>query len=426
MPEQAKRRHYKYWAAFMSSKPGAGINHKEYGVTSEGVNVYVENMLNYMGINPRQKSFTVKLTGGPDGDVAGNELKILYREYGENAKVVAIADGFGCAADRDGLDWKELLRLVHENKSIVEFDSKKIKSNAGFVLAADNNKNILIRNGISFKEQADVFIPAGGRPYTVNSKTWEQFLDDDGKPTMRAVVEGANIYFTESARTELQSHGVLMIKDSSANKTGVICSSYEIIASLTMSPEEFAEIKEKYVEEVIIILRNKADAEAKLLFRELSKNNQKTLVELSLEMSREVNALTDILLDQFEKDPESVIKDPLYEDIILRHCPRVLVAKYKDRIMSRLPSAHLVAIAASFVASYVVYREGLAWLKTIPEVHWSLAMKTYMEKDRMAHDLRTQLDGVEVESLEPLQEIISRSAARDLTVMELQKKKILS
>ena len=34
---QAGRRGYSVPAAFMSSKPKAGINHKTYGVTSEGV-----------------------------------------------------------------------------------------------------------------------------------------------------------------------------------------------------------------------------------------------------------------------------------------------------------------------------------------------------------------------------------------------------
>src|SRR5690606_7896903 len=49
---QAHKRGYIYHAAFMSSKPEAGINHKEFGVTSEGVNVFVHNMLLHLGINP--------------------------------------------------------------------------------------------------------------------------------------------------------------------------------------------------------------------------------------------------------------------------------------------------------------------------------------------------------------------------------------
>src|SRR6185437_10890580 len=123
-------------------------------------------------------------------------------------------------------------------------------------------------NNLHFNVKADVFIPAGGRPYTVNDKNWSQFVGPDGAPTTRAVVEGANIFFTSEARTELQKKGILMIKDSSANKTGVICSSYEIIASLTLSTDEFLAIKDLYVPQVIDILRHKADQEAKLLFQE--------------------------------------------------------------------------------------------------------------------------------------------------------------
>ena len=45
--QQAGRRGYGTPAAFMSSKPRAGINHKEYGVTSEGVNVFLDVALRH-------------------------------------------------------------------------------------------------------------------------------------------------------------------------------------------------------------------------------------------------------------------------------------------------------------------------------------------------------------------------------------------
>ena len=421
MPKQAKRRHYKYWAAFMSSKPGAGINHKEYGVTSEGVNVFVENALNYLGINPREQEFTVKMTGGPDGDVAGNELKILHREYGNNAKVVAIADGFGCAFDTAGLDWAELLRLVETGKPITYFDESKLKSSDARVIKADNNTNIKIRNEIYFKIDADVFIPAGGRPYSVNSKNWKQFLNEDGKPSLRAVVEGANIFFTTKAREALQEAGVLIVKDSSANKTGVICSSFEIIASLTLSEEEFTAIKERYVAEVIHILRNKADAEAKLLFRELAKGTAKNTVELSLYISKEINGLTDVLLDVYSGEAEKILAEPLSQEIVLRHCPMVLKEKYHDRVFMSLPEAHQIAIISSFVASYIVYREGLGWLRTFPKSEWPRVMKTYMEKDRLSYELRQAVEKSDIGDKDNLSAILSRSAARDLTVMSMQK-----
>ena len=119
---RAEKRKYALPNAFMSSKPNAGINHKVYGVTSEGVNVFLEVGLSNIGINPRTEPFTVKITGGPDGDVAGNLIKILDREYGDNAKIVGIADSSGCAEDPTGLDHAELLRLVKNDLPIVEFD----------------------------------------------------------------------------------------------------------------------------------------------------------------------------------------------------------------------------------------------------------------------------------------------------------------
>jgi len=103
--KRAAKRGYGTPPAFMSSKPKAGINHKEYGVTSEGVNVFLEVALNQvLKIDPRKDEFTVKITGGPDGDVAGNEMKILIREYGDNVKIVGVCDHSGSAEDPNGLN----------------------------------------------------------------------------------------------------------------------------------------------------------------------------------------------------------------------------------------------------------------------------------------------------------------------------------
>ena len=58
--KRAAERGYPTPAAFMSSKPRAGINHKEYGVTSEGVNVFLDVGLRHvLGIDPTSEPFTV-------------------------------------------------------------------------------------------------------------------------------------------------------------------------------------------------------------------------------------------------------------------------------------------------------------------------------------------------------------------------------
>ena len=99
---------YKPGRSFMSSKPGAGINHKEFGVTSYGVNVYLHQILLFLGIDPKKDPFTIKISGGPDGDVAGNEILNLYKYYPKTAKLLALTDVSGTIYDPEGLDLKEM------------------------------------------------------------------------------------------------------------------------------------------------------------------------------------------------------------------------------------------------------------------------------------------------------------------------------
>lgn len=423
IPAQAERRGYPYAAAFMSSKPGAGINHKEYGVTSEGLNVFVENMLRFLNIDPKQRDFTIKMTGGPDGDVAGNELKILHREYGERARVVAIGDGTGAAYDPAGLDWPELLRLFKASQGIASFNKQKLSASPlAFVVTADTPENMKIRNELHARIKADILIPGGGRPYTVNDKNWELFLVD-GVPTVRAIVEGANIFFTENARKKLQEHGVLIIKDSSANKTGVICSSYEIIASLTLSEREFLDIKQIYVDQVIDILRHKADLEAKLLFKEYIRSGRsRTLVDLSKDISREINDVTDVLLQEITKRENEVETDSFYQNIVMTHCPKILVEKYRSRILEKLPTPHKVALIAAYMASNIVYREGLGWIERLPQdIRFSVCL-SYMKNDQLRGEIMHAVESSSLDHKDKILAILKRSATRDLTILGLEGK----
>ena len=159
--ERAAERGYPIPAAFMSSKKGAGINHKEYGVTSEGVVVYLDVALKHsLNIDPRKDPFTIKITGGPDGDVAGNLIKILFREYGSNCKVVGIADGFGVAEDPNGLDANELLRLVEEALPITSFNRSKLGSE-GVLFDIVSSEGLSRRLTMCFRVKSDAFVPAG-------------------------------------------------------------------------------------------------------------------------------------------------------------------------------------------------------------------------------------------------------------------------
>ena len=78
---------------------------------------------------------------------------------------------------------------------------------------------------LPFSVAADLFIPAGGRPETINEGNWKRFLLPDGSPSSRVIVEGANSFITPAARLELQKKDVVLMRDASANKCGVISSS---------------------------------------------------------------------------------------------------------------------------------------------------------------------------------------------------------
>lgn len=392
--KRAKQRGYDTPAAFMSSKPRAGINHKEFGVTSEGVNVYLDVALRHvLKIDPKQESFTIKITGGPDGDVAGNELKILAREYGENAKVVGIADGTGCAEDPNGLDWDELLRLVHDNLPIDHFNTSKL-GEGGAVHTVDTEEGVKARNSMHNRVQADAFIPAGGRPNTINIHNYKHFLNPDGSPSAPLIVEGANLFVTDEARQLLfEEAGVVIVKDSSANKCGVITSSYEICAAMLLSEEEFFDNKDQIVREVLAKLHNYAQMEAELLFREFETYGG-SLPQLSKIVSGAVNAATDALsvaLESFSKEDKDKLL-PLFR----AHLPQTMADMSFDKVHERVPAQYITNAISSCLASKMVYKEGTKFVDALPKEKLASVALRYVEAEHQIAMLKSVLEGTEM------------------------------
>jgi glutamate dehydrogenase len=390
----SKKCKYKPGGSFISGKPDIGINHKQYGVTSLGVNVYMREVLKALGIDPATMIFTLKISGGPDGDVAGNQIHNLYRFFPNTAKVLALTDVSGTIFDPIGLDLEELNRLFLESKPIKYYPPEKLHS-GGFLLdkntkreqtayaqqtlcwrkhqdkvvqdwLSGNEMNALYRSNVH-QTRTDIFIPAGGRPRTLNDANYQEFLDDAGIPTSKAIVEGANLYLTQWARRALEELGVLVIKDSSANKTGVICSSFEVLAGLTLTDEEFLAHKEELVKEILEILQQRALDEAVLLLQTHYKTKA-FLTDISEEISTRINAYNDQLLEYLgtitlSKD----VSDPLIK-CFLNYCPPLLRTNYRDRLLEQIPDNHKKAIIACRIASKLVYKRGLSWSPTIVDV----------------------------------------------------------
>lgn len=374
------QRGYLLGIGIISSKR-VGINHKEYGVTSTGVVAFAEITMQELGIDIRRDPFSVKFTGGPNGDVAGNAMRILL-ERSPQVRITLIIDGSAALVDPAGADHDELRRIVLQH-DLDAFDPYRLHP-GGFMLFRSGRrieglrelfrKVVRTADGVSeewisldefsreygelvFTVPVDLFIPAGGRPETIDRDNWRQFLRADGTPSSRVIVEGANSFITPEARVQLQKNGVVIMRDASANKCGVISSSYEIIANLLLTEKEFLDHKERYVSDVLEILEKRAGDEARLILRRRKEPGCTQLyTDISDAISQEINALYARLFKFFQGRPELCLQPP-FRRTILNHLPRLLrdTPAYRRRI-GKLPAKYLYAILAAEIASSMVYQ----------------------------------------------------------------------
>ncbi len=390
----SKKCHYKPGVAFISSKPHIGINHKQYGVTSFGVNVYMKEVLRFLKIDPENEPFTVKISGGPDGDVAGNQILNLKRDFPSTAKLLAITDVSGTIFDPKGLNLEVLEELFHQTQPIATYPPQAL-SDGGYLLnlrakkaeTSYTQKTLCSRKeGRKLKEEwlsgsemnnlfrhnlhqvkTDIFIPAGGRPRTLHHNNYTDFLDEEGKPTARAIVEGANLYLTPKARRALEDLGVIIIKDSSANKGGVISSSMEVLFSLTLSSEEFLNNKDILMDQTLDVIAEKARSEARLLLDTFAETKA-YLTDISELISERINTYIYQILDYLDAALLSFHpEDPLIRALV-NFCPPFLRQHSRTQIFEKIPLIHKKAMIACYLASQLVYKKGLLWSPSVVDV----------------------------------------------------------
>jgi glutamate dehydrogenase len=347
----------------------------------------------YLGIDPTHQIFTLKISGGPDGDVAGNEILNLQKFYPKTAKILALTDVSGTIYEPKGLGLEELAALFHQSLPIRHYPPDKL-SEGGFLLdlkikreetayahqtllwkksggvlhkewLSGNEMNHLYRSNVH-EVKTDIFITGGGRPRTLNETNYTSFLDEEGKPTARAIIEGANLYLTPGARHLLEKAGTLILKDSSCNKGGVICSSFEVLASLCMTEEQFLQEKQEYIKEVLEIIGQAALSEGRLLLNTHKKTGL-FLSDISEKISEQINLYKYQLLDHFEQiDLPSSPNDPLIQCLI-HYCPPLIQKRYEKGILS-MPDIHKKAIIACYIAARLVYSRGIDWRPTIADI----------------------------------------------------------
>ncbi|KAL6065909.1 NAD-specific glutamate dehydrogenase [Balamuthia mandrillaris] len=398
--QYAKQRQVPFWKALTTGKPRerGGIPHDLYGMTTHSIHQYVLGILKKAGL--KEEEVKKVQTGGPDGDLGSNEIKI------SKDKTIAVIDGSGVLYDPEGIDREELLRLANARQMVSEFDTSKLTKEGFLVNINDRDITLpngtMVESGLNFRNEfhlnplcakAQLFVPCGGRPNSVNINNVSSLYlsNKDGKaPYYKYIVEGANLFFTHDARMELEKDGVIIFKDSSANKGGVTSSSLEVLAALALSDEEFEqhmcvkdgkapEFYEQYVKEVLATIEKNAAMEFECLWREKfgsssassngissassassSKKNKQTsaLAVLGDMLSDKINAIKDQI-----NGPNSYhlyANERLRSLVLRKACPPSLLKLVGlKKLEERVPETYLRSMFAAFLASHYVYHHGL-------------------------------------------------------------------
>jgi len=359
-----------FWKAFTTGKSQSlgGIPHDTYGMTTRSVHQYVLGI--YRKLNLDEEKITKLQTGGPDGDLGSNEIKI------SQDKTIGIVDGSGVLYDPEGINREELVRLAESRRMISNFNQDKLGPKGFKILVDEYDIKLpdgeVVADGLSFRNNfhlhplssATVFVPCGGRPESVDLSNVGKLLDAEGNPRFKYIVEGANLFFTQEARLRLEKAGVVIFKDASANKGGVTSSSLEVLAALSFSDEEFLEnmcVKDghypefykKYVEEVQEIIERNAALEFEAIWRE-SRRTKAPRAIISDDLSVAIVNLNEQLQHTSLWDNESLRRTVLEEAF-----PKLLLEKVGfETLMERVPENYVRAIFGSYLASRFVYKYG--------------------------------------------------------------------
>ncbi|TIB98437.1 NAD-dependent glutamate dehydrogenase [Wallemia mellicola] len=362
----ARSRGAEWWKSFTTGKTAeslGGIPHDTYGMTSRSVRQYYVGILDKLAMD--EENTTKVQTGGPDGDLGSNEI-LLSKD-----KTVAIVDGSGVIYDPVGLNRDELTRLATARVMINQFDLKKLSKDGYRVLCEDKDIRLpsgemvadgtQFRNGYHLRVKAEVLIPCGGRPQAINISNVNQLFDAEGKPHFKIIVEGANLFVTQQARLVLEKRGVILIRDSSANKGGVTSSSLEVLAGLALNEDEYvnlmmykdgkpSEFYNNYVKDIQDIIASNATLEFNCIWKEHQRlNGQESRTIISDKLSSTLNKL------QLELESS----DSLFRDIerrkkvLAKAMPKTLVEYVGiDTLIERLPESYQKALFACQISRF--------------------------------------------------------------------------
>ncbi len=425
----AKKRKYKYWRTITTGK-STGIPHDAYGLTHDkkvfglfpkdngtelqiegrtiittkdteeiykiiGENIYSSGMtttgimaclrtvLAHIGI--KEEDTSLMMTGGPDGDLGANQIQ-SYK-----GKIKLIIDSGSVLFDPVGLDKKELMKIAFARhtkprQNTLAYPEKKLSPD-GFKIPRIKQKfslpdGTIIEDGTFFhrnflsdttlrkyikKANINVFVPCGGFRSTINSENVSKFLELFAE--LKVIVEGANVFFDDTARDVIAKRGILQIRDSSANKGGVTSSSIAEVLPAFLLGNQYEEIlvkqpknKIELVKSVFSIIEQNAISETTMLLQ-LAEKTGKPLHVLSIETSEMLLQFQEAL---YVKLHELKKHTQLIEKVVSRYIPENFlktlgIKKIMKILNNRDLKPYLDAIITKKITQTALYRYASDW-----------------------------------------------------------------
>lgn len=260
---------------------------------------------------------------------------------------------------------------------ISNFDVSKLSKEGYRILCEDQDFTLpsgeVVADGTDFRNNAhlryksDIFVPCGGRPEAINISNVNKLFDEDGKCNFKYIVEGANLFITQQARLALEKRGVILFKDSSANKGGVTSSSLEVLAGLGLTDEEFIDLMTSqheegfsdfyiaYVQGIQKVITNNAALEFKAMWKEYQATGR-PLTLISDDIGRQLIDLQ----TELENSDLWHYDEQTRRTVLSLGVPKTLVDKVGlDKLIARLPETYAKSIFSSYIASRYLYEYGV-------------------------------------------------------------------
>jgi glutamate dehydrogenase len=373
------------WTAADAVISALGDGIETSGMTTTGIMACFRTLTARCGL--REEDLDLLITGGPDGDLGANQVQ-CYK-----GRICLLIDSGAVLFDPDGLNREALLRLAVSRHTQPRLNSTAfpvaLLGPRGFLVRrTDRNVTLpdgtLIEDGAffhshvltapesqTFLRQANLraFIPCGGQKDTINFANVRAFLRNF--PALRLIVEGANVFFDDSAREVIaRESAIVHIKDSTANKGGVTSSSLAEVLTAFLLGEDYERLlvddmqtRFRLVRELLGIVSDNARAETTMLLDLHAADPTVPLYRLSVQTSERLLAFQERLRGRLS----SILADPgLVRRVVLAYVPSVLVEVLgAEQILARLNAPELQAyrdaILTKKLAALALYRHAVAW-----------------------------------------------------------------